>query len=388
MNYTVGNAKDDLASMLHGTTVSQINNINGAFRRAANVVLSRIDPAETMRVAELTVYDGINEYSPPTDLKDRKVSDITPQVNRTSGDSPRNFSGNDFETRNENNSFRVYRRDGETVLKYNKRLTPARKILAHFDGNEGWTADGTGLTDLQTDTLLYAEAGSSQRFNKASGQTSGTLTTTTISAIDLTSYQDTAAFIRVYLPTLAAATGLTSLTLRWGSSASDYWEATATAPHNRSGFNKGWNLVRFDWPTSDTGTPVVTAVDYARLALTTSSAAINAIRVDELFFSVGKIVDFEYYSNCLFRDEDGNWSEEVDDDSGDDTIINLGPTSYEIFLNELGLICCQGLQGEAAASDRTAFKEALFGAANQPGLYDEYLEGNPTEAIAPRTTWY
>jgi hypothetical protein len=386
MSFTIGNAKDDLSGILHGTTVNSITGIDRLLERAGRTVLSRIEPSESARRSELTVYDGVEEYDPPDDFKDRKVRDIAPQVNRSGSDNFRNVVGNDFERDNENNTFSVVEYDGSKVLKLKKRLTPAKKSFAHFTDDEGWAADGTGLTSLTLDRLIYAEGGTSLKFNKASAQTSGNIATSTISSVDLTDYQDiAAAFLRLWLPNAAAAAGLTSLNLRWGSSVSAYWANDATTPHNRSAFKAGWNLVRFDWPTSSTGTPDETAVDYARLALTTTSAAINAIRVDDLFFSIGKILDFEYFSSYAFRDSNGTWRESVEND---ETIINLGPTSYNIFLYEAAILCAQQVQGENSSNDITFFREMLHGNGKQAGLYAEYLEGNPNEAIQPRTRWY
>ena len=389
MAFTVDTLKNDLAGILHGTTVNSITNISGLIRRCALIMLTRIDPDETKRMHELTVYDGVDEYDPPEDQKDRKVTDIAPQVNRTAGDSPRSIIGNDFGKAKRNDTFRITHRDGEKVLQLIKRLTPSRKVFAHMDGNEGWAADGTGLTDLAVDRIIYAEAGSSLKFDKASGQTSGYIETSTLSSIDLTDYEDIAsAFVRIWLPTTAAAAALSSLDLRWGSSSAAYWSASASAPHNRSSFKKGWNIVRFDWPTSSTGTPDVTAIDYARLTLTTTSGAINSIRVDDLFFSIGKIFDYEYYSSYPFRDEDGEWHESIPADVGDNTILNSGPTSYPILLHEVAMAAAQQKQGADAAADVNYATTMLFGEGSEPGLYSQYLEGNPTEAIQPRTSWY
>jgi len=389
MSYTIANAKDDLEGIMGGTTVNEITNINSLFARAGRRVLSRINPAETLRRTYITLYDGVYDYTPPSDLKDKEVRDLKPQANRTSGDNFNQLSGEEFDLRKTNNTIQVVDIDGSKVLRVAKSLSPGAVTFATMNETTGWTADGVGLTDLSQDTLYYISGSASLKLNKASGQTSGTLTNSSLSSLDLTTYQnDAAAFLWVYLPSTPAAADLTSITVRWGSSASDYYEATASAPHNRSAFHAGWNLVRFDWPTSDTGTPDITAIDYLRLSVTTSTDAISAIRFDHFFFSLGKVYELEYYSDCIFRDTTGSWTTTIAANVADDTIINLGTTSYNIFLYEAALSAAQQQQGEKSAADRITFKEELFGTGSNPGLYAEYHQSNPDEAISSQSTYY
>ena len=42
-------AKTDLAAMLHGGTLNKVRNVENLFRRAADTMLSKIDPIETQR---------------------------------------------------------------------------------------------------------------------------------------------------------------------------------------------------------------------------------------------------------------------------------------------------------------------------------------------------
>lgn len=389
MTYTISNVKDDLEGIMGGTTVNEITNINNAFARAGRRVLSRINPAETLRKSYLTLYDGVYEYASPTDLKDKEIRDLKPQINRSLNDNFGQITGEEFDLRKSDNTLQVVDLDGTKIIKVVKSLSPGKLSFAPMNDTTNWTADGTGLTSLTKDTLYYVSGGASLKLTKASGQTSGTLTNSSLTALDLTKYQNIgAAFFWVYLPTTTNASTLTTITARWGTDSSNYYEASASAPHNRSAFHAGWNLVRFDWPTSATGTPTITSIAYLRIALTTTSTAISAIYFDDFFFSLPKIFELEYYSDCVFRDTSGNWTTTINASVGDDTIINLGTTSYNIFLYETALVATQQQQGEKAIADRKTFMEELEGSGKRSGLYAEYHESNPDEAIQPQATYY
>lgn len=235
MSYLVSNAKDDLEGILGGTTVNNITNLNSLLARGGRRVLSRIDPAETLRISALTLEQGTYVYDAPLDLKDKKVRALRPQSDRTLLDDLSQVSGDRFDLYKEaasgNNTFQVVDYEGAKQLLVSKDITPA--------------------------------------------------------------------------------------------TTQDYW--------------------------------------------------------------------LEYYSTCIFRDSQvpANWTETINASVGDDTIINLGLTSYNIFLYECALLAAQQTQGDRQAADVAFFRKELFGdGKNDAGLYGEYQAANPTESIDPQTTYY
>ena len=223
----VQNAKDDLAGILHGTTVNKITNINALLDRAMRTTLTRIDPSETHRRFEITLQEDVIDYDAPEDLKDRKITDFYPQADRTRADNPRIVVGNEFDRLLEENTIRVVIYDGTKSLRIKKSVTE------------------------NTDYYL------------------------------------------------------------------------------------------------------------------------------------------DYYSEYGFRTADGTtWHPNVSAAGGDNALINLGLTSYEIWLYEAAILCAQQQQGKNSSNDVTFFRDILYGSSKAAGLYAEYLEGEPDEAIAPRQTWY
>ena len=70
MSFSITDLRSELSGMLHGTTLSQVENINGVFNRAARQLLLDIDPAETKRTTTLAtpVFYNIYNYGLPDEL--------------------------------------------------------------------------------------------------------------------------------------------------------------------------------------------------------------------------------------------------------------------------------------------------------------------------------
>src|SRR3990167_6395968 len=87
MGMTVTQIKENLSAMLHGGTLNKVRNIESLFERAANTLLSKIDPVDTQRIAPLasTIHDDIYNYALPSDYKN--IIDLYPQSNRNTLDS-------------------------------------------------------------------------------------------------------------------------------------------------------------------------------------------------------------------------------------------------------------------------------------------------------------
>ena len=101
-NKDLSSLRADLPGKIHGLTVSRIASFYGKAAEAMRNVLAQIDPAETKRNEELTLFDGIYDYASEEDLKGNKVLDLRPQTNRGLDD---NFS------QQGNEEFDLYKQD-------------------------------------------------------------------------------------------------------------------------------------------------------------------------------------------------------------------------------------------------------------------------------------
>src|ERR1051326_2639403 len=84
MSYSVLDLKNDLSGVLHGTTNSQIQNLDGVINRAARQLLLDLDPQETKRTVEFVnpIFNTVFDYPIAADVKGNKLIDIFPQVQR------------------------------------------------------------------------------------------------------------------------------------------------------------------------------------------------------------------------------------------------------------------------------------------------------------------
>ncbi len=383
MSFTIQNAQDELAGIVHGKTVNKITSINGAARRAAANVLSQIDPAETRRYVNITVYDGVQSYAlPMTDLKENRIFDIRPQVNRHKSDNLSSRMSKELDLKKLDNWFTIEDDSGTKYFKTTKRLTPGRAAIDPLDSTTGWAASGDA-SGLAQDTLYTQGDGDSLKFNLNASGTAGLITKAALPAIDISNGQDVGAFfLWVYLPTLS--TNITGVKLRVGTGAGAYWEMTGAIHFGSQ--QVGWNLFKFLWSgATKTGSPVSTAITYVRMEFDYGGTAVGGIRIDDLFMSIPRIWVIGYYSKFLFNNN-GTWQETVTDGS---TSINLDTMSFNIFVYEFGLEALQQIAGKDAAADRVSCREKLFGdGQNQRGLYAEYRKNNPTQTEKMTQTTY
>lgn len=342
--------------MLHGTTLNQVANIFGLFNRAARQVVLDIDPAETARIAQLSVpvYDQVFDYAPPVDLKGNKIIDLVVQGQSTP--RPR-FS----QAYNQNFDIsKSYSLLNMMTMQYNTGVqtlriayvNPSRTIdintAAAISGNGTWAATGTA-SNLEINDQFNVNGLPLMQFDLATG--TGLLTNSTMAAVDLSAHEDQSGiFFTINVPT---ASNLTSVGVRWGSSASDYWEVTGiTTNFQGNSFANGLNLIRALWSSATTtGSPDASAVDYVRVAYV-ASGSIPATGFSDISSKLGYITNISYYSRYLFANSGGTWQETCT--AVTDT-INLNTDSYNIFLYQAAFLAVQQALGQDAGYDTNVF---------------------------------
>jgi hypothetical protein len=357
MSLSVLEAKSELSAMLHGTTLSQVENINGIFNRAARQLLLDIDPQEMKRIAALatSVYPIIYDYPSPDDLKGNKIIDIYPQIGREPGQRL-------SQTYNQN--FDIYKsmlKPGEFTIISDKGTKSLRisywnntsGILLNNAGtlteNGTWVAAGTA-SNLVQNLVTNINGSHSIQFDVAVG--TGTITNSTMTALDLSSYLNQAAFLfKVYLGT---ASSLTSISFRIGSDASNYYQSsTLTTGFQGNAFVNTWNDVGQAWSTMTTvGSPDASAINYIQVSFVAGSS-MTGIQLAQFWSSLGVPMNIEYYSKFLFSNvTSGAWQEKVLDDSD---LINLDTESYNLFLYQAAFLCVQQALGQDAGYDTNIF---------------------------------
>lgn len=373
---TIGTITSRLARKFKGSSIDDVQGISdySVFGEAATNLLAHLDPMETVRHAELNIYQGIYDYTAQTDIKGKKVIDIRPQVGRVFSDNYSQTYTEDLDRDKDNKTFTVEFDEGTKFLRIVDRNLTNSISVADSDSSN-YTA-GTGVSNIAQDTVFYAEGARSVRFDVSSGTN---LITWAGTAVDLSTHTNKSSFfLEVYWPD---ASIISSIKLRVGSDSSNYYEITGSVHFGSA--RTGWNLYRFDWDgVSDAGTTDEANTDYVRYEITTTSADTD-IRIGALTSKLPYPREVVYYSSYLFRNT-GNTSW-LAVPTADTDILNLDVDAETIFFYECCYIIASDMQRE---DEKEKYQRMLYGDSSRSGLYADYKTDKPSEAIRPQTRYY
>jgi len=386
MAYNVLTLKADLSGILHGTTLNEITNITGVINRSGHQVLLDIDPQETKRILPFAnpIYGEIYDYALPVDVKGDRVIDIFPQVNRTPDERFNQDYAQSFDLAKGwtfQPNFNINFNNSIKTIRINAPWLNPGTILNNVDsivGNGTWVA-GSSASNLSVNNTNFYNNLSSLSFDLAALGSTGTLTNSTMTSLDISSQElQSALFFYTYLPTAA---NFSSVELRWGSSPTDYWSQVLTTTSENTAFQNGWNLMQANWNTATiTGSPNASAVNYLQVIWTYNGTAMNGVLLSSIISKMGLILQIKYYSKYLFRDYLTNVFKE--NTTADTDIINLDTEAYNIMLYQTALQCVQQALGADAGYDTNYFESKYQDA------IDKYQQMYRSEITKPRQIYY
>lgn len=362
-----------LSQLLSDTTEKTRNSTTGALdnskrTRAINRVLQDLqdfaDWEFTKRTKEFDLIDGVNEYSlenyigcvcldndGSTNILDFK----NPHDLRITDRAHRPFEYKEAkEIRSNINRGKRFNQigidQGLLIINY------PRQVSSQIHNCDSLTANGTvaasvGASNLTIDEVVFDEGDGALNFD-ATAATSLVITFTGFTALDLESFQNKShVVLKAWLPTI---TNFSSIKIRLGSSASDYWEKTETQPAGNRSVQTGKNLFAFSWAdATESGSPDFSLVDYLQITITYSSAVTATdFRIDDVRIGLSVPMALDYYSLAMVKDADGDYQLEFNADSVTQTDELLGPesrrcvvegTAHELF----------GIIGGKSERDRT-----------------------------------
>jgi len=282
---------------------------------------------------EIEYYDTVNYYKVTTDIADLLEGG---DLRRSKYDQDRSFThkssrelAEDIGQNSGESSWTIERRDTDTYIGINHGSKYSAKMIENCDSltNSGtWAEDDTGsdATNLTIDKEEFKTDTGSFNFDLDVSQSANdfaTIKNTTLTAMDLTDYEDISAWLfQVYIPD---STYTTSFTIYWGSDTSNYWSATATTDIDGSTWADGWNRVKIKWEdATETGSPDITAIDFIAIRLTynASQGDDTDYRIDDLIICRPEKLTF-YYTT---------WKVGVDS-SGDDVFAFGATTDIPYF---------------------------------------------------------
>lgn len=409
LTITLAQLKSDITPMLKGTSLREVTDFYGTASKAANRMLARLSTEETRRTAVLSTpfWDNVNDYALPTDYK--QMIDIRPTdfPNRQNMPGQSNFgqtTPKQFNIKLAWNSFSI--RWNNFVRTLRAQVLPSGNVISMdpFDPTiSGATAVSVGTWSAEGDAsglyneplnFIYQSSSLGMNLSGSTGLADIVNTTAPITDMSALRYEDTS-FLFFYIP-VGYSSRFTSFTLRRGSSATAYKEASTTTKADGTAFTDGWNFLMFSWNTATTtGSPDNTLNTYRRFGINyTAGAAIAACLIDNWTNSLGHLYEIEYYSEYLFRTSSGTW---LAVPTADTDLVNVSPASYEILKTEMMIDITQIIRtGATRAAELADWRMMLNG---QPpnryvkdpqyrGLYNDYIQMFPSSAIRTITQTY
>jgi len=336
--YTYTDVLAAVDAELHSQS-SRLNSVRGTINRGARAVLGKADLRSAIRRVNISpaIYDDFYSYPCPADMKDNAIIDIPAQVNRSERyyqTSPEQFDARKkfdtgmvaFDDRDNN-----YRR-----LLLSTAIKTDTTILSDCESTTGWVASGDA-TNLAVDLVDYINGSGALSFDSTAGSGVITLTATLPANIDLTPYKGRELFIALKCPTNVAASLITSVQLKWGSSSANYWSASATSTAELLAFYQGWMYVRFIWPATATGTPDITKVNYVQLNINLSAGtAGTGWHLDFISAREGAMADTIYYSKYPWTTSTGVYIKDSTASDGSDYIV-ADATEFEMIVGEAAM---------------------------------------------------
>jgi hypothetical protein len=376
MSMTVAEFKDNLSAMLHGGTLNKVRNFDAVMQRSANVLLSKIDPIDTIRTVALanTVHDDIYNYSLPSDY--RKLIDLIPQNKRETSDMANRNLAQRFDVRKKlaDKTISIEGSEGTKIIRINWRSRQPKVLneVNSVTANGTWAIVGTA-SGLVADEVDYVSGSGSLRFDI--GATGDGIQNTSMSAVDLSDEDEVADFFVWFkVKNAADLANLNSVTLVWGNDLTTaYWTGTAqTTQADGTAFKVGWNQIKVPWSTAtETGTVAPSTIDSARVTFNVD-AAISDIRVDNITCSIGRNFDIKYYSKFLLQNSTGTW---ITKTTSDDDSIVLDSDAIYLYQLETLIAAAHQMEGSDSTFDISFAKGEL------DTLYKRYKAEYPSQAL-------
>lgn len=387
---TVSKLKTDVARILTGIDLDDTPDIYGAFEQAVSTLIQKADVPEASGNEPIMLYDGVTDYIPSPDVFNASLIDIRQQgIERqpwdettketiTRWDQEKGWTPSGY-----NVTFEYY--NGQQIIRISQNKTMPRVVLDPMSDTSGWVASGDA-SNLAKDTTVYWHQPAALRFNLAQGGSLGILTKTLDNPINLNDYLGIGVnFLATMFPD---GSGITSVTLRLGSSAANYYEMAVTEAFLGAWVDNQFMLTALDLAdATTTGTPDISAIEYVQIRIAYDGAVQANVRFGDLWIALPCANEILYYSAAVFL-ADGVVTPSTDINDDDDTII-LRNGTYNIYVQEAARQVAQDQGGGIASGLIAGIDLVLEGNGERKlGLYQAYRGDNPSEELRQIGSYY
>lgn len=382
--YTRADLKAGINAGIQGK-IGMLTSSQNTVNRAARRTLSEIDMVSMRRRSVLApnLFNGINDYFCPVDLKGYAIIDLPGQANRPDREIEL-VPSVEFSQRKERHVIAIDDYDGVRVLKINSGVDSHSVVVSDLDSlassaTANWSAFGDATSIAADNDDFIKGAGSLKANITAAGGTTFGIQNATVNSLDMTNYFGGTSAFFIWVK-INSVTGITNYKLRFGSTSSAYYEQTVTTQADGTAFVPGWNLLMFNVASyTTTGSPLITSMKYFAIFMTKLGSKISETdyKFDYLVLKRGVISYLKYYSKFAWQTALGVRVE----NSGDDTDFIVCDTEEFDLLVLKGI--CEAAREVALTETEIQQKDKDYLTAKK-----EYEMNHPSEALNMTSTYY
>ena len=392
--YTVANIVRDIDRKLHTGGTSLTRDFFGALDEGRRSMIAKLKPDELQRTVtiEQALYDQVDQYAVPDDLDEENIIDIkamSQDRNVNTMNHPLEFvyrSRFDEKRRHARNVFTIIHDSGVKYIKlYHPRglKTHTSRVIndaSSLSDNGTWNTGGN-IVNLQVDKLNYISKKYSLKFDFNNSGTTGFIENFTMDSVSIKDYLDIGAiFTWMNVPVFNI---VSSITMRIGSSLTDYYSITINSPHNNNQFVVGQNMLKFALEDMTmTGLPNPDAITYVRLEFSTTGQVMTGVNIDNIVARKGLVYDITYQSAFCFIDAVSQEFKQFATANSD--YVALEEDTYQILMLETAKTILQESYGNSnrANDDIEKIKAQLSDA------YGVYEGNHKDQSVQPHQTVY
>jgi hypothetical protein len=260
-----------------------------------------------------------------------------------------------------------------------KSALHVKSVLDTCQDTSGWTAGGSA-SGLVIDNTAYYQGIGSLRFNLASSGSQGYIEKT-ITSQDMTPYLGVGVvFVAIEMP----STNITNVGVRYGSSSSNYYQASNTSGFIGAFTSGNFLIVACDLASATTaGTPDITKMSYIRVYMDYNGTAMPNVRIGGVWASLPSLYEILYQTAGVFKTSGGTISNSIINNN--DEII-LADDTYTIFEHVASWEVAKSVSGGEATNFTEQEKDELFNPQN--GLITLYRVDHPSQELKTLGNYY
>lgn len=394
--YTLEDLSEDVNSKLGNGGSNQVADFFARVDEARRVVRRKISPPEWQRNAyiEEAIYDQVDEYAVPEDLRSTSVINIRKlsgyrnvdrmskpleQVYRRRFSQKRNSSKNVFSVHYTNGVKTMSLFKPKGLKEWTHKIV--NKADSLMDGGL-WEAGGN-IVNLHSDKLKYVAGKGSIGFDVNNSSNTGWISVTLDEPCNLKDFIETGA-VFTWLD-LSLPTNLVSVTIDLVSEVSParLYRMAVNRSHDDNSFTNNWNLLKFPFQSmEEIDAPNPENIIKVVFTLHTAGEAMNNCHFDNIIARKGEVYEVEYESAYMIIDPvTQGWKKKAT--SGNDIIVAEEDT-YQILMLETTIAVMNEATNQSnytsayVASIKSDLQEA----------YVLYYREHPSEEILEQdTTW-